>query len=46
MYIFFGVHPLRMTMTSSSTLKSQHEEEESMCLGSLKWEGGAQSPTH
>ena len=29
--LFFGVHPLRMTTTSSSTLKTQHEEEESMC---------------
>ena len=28
---FFGVHPLRMTTTSSSTLKTQHEEEKSMC---------------
>ena len=28
---FLGVHPLRMTTTSSSTLKTQHEEEESMC---------------
>ena len=28
---FFGVHPLRKTTTSSSTLKTQHEEEESMC---------------
>ena len=28
---FFGVHPLRMTTTSSSTLKTQHEETESMC---------------
>ena len=27
----FGVHPLRMTTTSSSTLKTQHIEEESMC---------------
>ena len=30
-FFFFGVHPLRMTTTSSSTLKIQHEEEESMC---------------
>ena len=30
MFLFFGVHPLRMTTTSSSTLKTQHEEE-SMC---------------
>ena len=33
-FFFFGVHPLRMTTTSSSTLKhnmTQHEEEESMC---------------
>ena len=30
-FSFFGVHPLRMTTTSSSTLKTQHEEEESMC---------------
>ena len=29
--LFFGVHPLWMTTTSSSTLKTQHEEEESMC---------------
>ena len=32
--LFFGVYPLQMTTTSSSTLKvgeTQHEEEESMC---------------
>ena len=29
-FFFFGVHPLRMTTTSSSTLKTQHEEEESI----------------
>ena len=27
LFSFFGVHPLRMTTTSSSTLKTQHEEE-------------------
>ena len=29
--LFFGVHPVRMTTTSSSTLKTQLEEEQSMC---------------
>ena len=33
---FFGVHPLQMMTTSSSTLKVGHEEEESMCKISLK----------